>query len=524
MIQTFLFVLLIISSRVISEKSDTFNELLMLEPLPNGNIIATFQFDSDHHVNPHSQYRHFIFPKSIKKLLYKYQIQYMQLSLTQGIWDINRWGLQPNITLSKTNLKMTSNPTGASLWTCSYNLLDDVIWQEFTNVLGALLGASFNLMTPSTIAHPELEYYPDLDPKMIRHSVLPRELVCTENLTPWIKLLPCLDHAGLSLLLNPTRIYRSLYHSMNVCLYNDGEKYQMTLSLMLVLDPSLLKQSAHEWSLQSLFQPIIDSNCKCNLATTTKVLVSLDRIPVPSKNNFKLPPKPSTTIHDNRKWMSYECNNDTIFSEIKITNTQKSSILGSELRSPIHFERRIVDQGQERGLLWIRIRNTDLIHEYHLDYLDILPWQMYLYMHTWRMTITTNNHTNDSFQRHFSYSPALRQRPSVIECSWNMAPGSLIEIILAFDKEHMVLSEYPYDSSRGLDVPGALLIVSNNHSKISYTSISSPSLLLTIPLADDTMPFNVITFTCSIWAVFYGPLFNLLYKPFEAVRKDIKMK
>lgn len=33
-------------------------------------------------------------------------------------------------------------------------------------------------------------------------AALPQEAVCTENLTPWLKLLPCRDAAGLGSLLN----------------------------------------------------------------------------------------------------------------------------------------------------------------------------------------------------------------------------------------------------------------------------------------------------------------------------------
>ncbi len=41
-------------------------------------------------------------------------------------------------------------------------------------------------------------------------AVLPREAVCTENLTPWLKLLPCRDAAGLaSLLANRQRLFAS---------------------------------------------------------------------------------------------------------------------------------------------------------------------------------------------------------------------------------------------------------------------------------------------------------------------------
>jgi hypothetical protein len=48
----------------------------------------------------------------------------------------------------------------------------------------------------------------------IKYAAMPSEAVCTENLTPWMKLLPCRDQSGLGKLLNPVRLYDSLFHSM----------------------------------------------------------------------------------------------------------------------------------------------------------------------------------------------------------------------------------------------------------------------------------------------------------------------
>ncbi|KAL3517813.1 hypothetical protein ACH5RR_020402 [Cinchona calisaya] len=36
----------------------------------------------------------------------------------------------------------------------------------------------------------------------LKYGTLPREAVCTESLTPWLKLLPCRDKAGLSALMD----------------------------------------------------------------------------------------------------------------------------------------------------------------------------------------------------------------------------------------------------------------------------------------------------------------------------------
>ena len=45
-------------------------------------------------------------------------------------------------------------------------------------------------------------------PSQKQYAALPRESVCTENLTPWLKLLPCRDAAGLaSLLLDRRQLF-----------------------------------------------------------------------------------------------------------------------------------------------------------------------------------------------------------------------------------------------------------------------------------------------------------------------------
>lgn len=48
------------------------------------------------------------------------------------------------------------------------------------------------------------------------YAALAHETVCTENLTPWKKLLPCFHKAGLASLLNAVHILNSNYFSISV--------------------------------------------------------------------------------------------------------------------------------------------------------------------------------------------------------------------------------------------------------------------------------------------------------------------
>lgn len=74
------------------------------------------------------------------------------------------------------------------------------------------------------------------------HGSLPREVVCTENLTPFLKLLPCKGKAGVSSLLDGHKLFDASWQSMAidvrpVCA-NDGSKciVEMEQTVDMVLD------------------------------------------------------------------------------------------------------------------------------------------------------------------------------------------------------------------------------------------------------------------------------------------------
>lgn len=48
------------------------------------------------------------------------------------------------------------------------------------------------------------------------HGVLPHEVVCTENLTPFLKLLPCKGKAGISSLLDGHKLFDASWQSMAI--------------------------------------------------------------------------------------------------------------------------------------------------------------------------------------------------------------------------------------------------------------------------------------------------------------------
>ena len=74
----------------------------------------------------------------------------------------------------------------------------DKEWRGLTNVLSGQFCVSLNFIKPENTASPSLSFRRRgvtsstlNDSQTLRYSSLPREIVCTENLTPWKKLLPC---------------------------------------------------------------------------------------------------------------------------------------------------------------------------------------------------------------------------------------------------------------------------------------------------------------------------------------------
>jgi Gpi16 subunit, GPI transamidase component. len=74
----------------------------------------------------------------------------------------------------------------------------DKTWRELAGALSGLLCVSLNFIDSSNSLNPEFTFRPTgivsspaANSSYLRYSTLPREIVCTENLTPWKKLLPC---------------------------------------------------------------------------------------------------------------------------------------------------------------------------------------------------------------------------------------------------------------------------------------------------------------------------------------------
>ena len=125
----------------------------------------------------------------------------------------------------------------------------DQKWLTLTNALSGLFCASLNFIDETRTIRPVMSFSPEGDHPpdsnlRLLHGVLPHEVVCTENLTPFLKLLPCKGKAGISSLLDGHKLFDASWQSMAidvrpVC---EGEEcvleIEQTIDMVLDIDRS----------------------------------------------------------------------------------------------------------------------------------------------------------------------------------------------------------------------------------------------------------------------------------------------
>lgn len=521
----------------------------------------------------------------------------MELSFTQGRWNYDHWGgFDP---ISSSNAK----PPGVELWA----VFDvpkhevDASWKNLTHTLSGLFCASINFLESSTTysAH---EWSFRSSSSGLRYGTLPREAVCTENLTPWLKLLPCRDKAGLSSLMDRPSIYRGFYHSQRLRLtssefHSSGVESGIVLeqALTVVLQPNGHRASKTfssetklqpSWSLSSIFGRKVTG--RCVLANSSNVYLQLERGLVTELENLQ---KDSTITGPDyvgseglsNPGFELSVRPDRVFKEVNSLHRKSSSVLyeysierysvsepfdlglrwkfpivWSCPQAPLHASRFLMGSGNQRGIIAISFISTELREGFlgdnigegrcklQVDIFQVVPWYIKVYYHTLRIFVDGQPQvvTNVVEKMHVSpsedkVSPGVMELVLKFPCAVKSAA-----LTLEFDKGFLHIDEYPPDANQGFDIPSAVIIFPNFQTSIHYlednSSNKSPMLskfeekspvlsyteVLLVPLTtpDFSMPYNVITITCTVFALYFGSLLNVLRRRVGEEERFLKDK
>lgn len=593
-ISLLLFLPMILSSSLAKVVEEEFSEELLLKPLPDRKVLAHFHFQTEAPIADHSFARHHhLFPKSISQLVKKFHVKAMELSFTQGRWNYERWGgFDP---ISSQNAK----PPGVELWA----VFDvpphqvDASWKNLTHSLSGLFCASINFLeSSSSYSAPKWASQSALG--SLRYGSLPREAVCTENLTPWLKLLPCRDKAGLSALMDRPSIYRSFYHSQRLHLtasrvpadgLDSGIILEQTLTVVLQPDFQKAGMSSSDeikiqpsWSLSSIFGRKI--NGRCVLAKSSNVYLQVERGLVNQLENLQKNTAAyaanDTSIDVLRRNLVFEVSNtpDRVHRELEksssimyeysikeyndteqfdLSLTWKYPVVWSSSHAPFYASRFLMGSGNERGSIAISLKSTELTKDFiaannveekcklQVNVLQIVPWYIKVYYHTLQLLVDEKPQAVTDFVEKMSVSPSEdKVSPGVMELVLRF-PCEIKSAVLniEFDKGFLHIDEYPPDANQGFDIPSAIISFPDFHAGLQFSdeSISKSPMLsrlqekspvlsytevLLVPLTtpDFSMPYNVITITCTVFALYFGSLLNVLRRRVGEEERLLKNK
>lgn len=540
-----------------------YNESLHLKPLPRNSLLATFQFEVEslpktityiddskpqHDLSLNTNHYTF-FPRSLGPIIESTNTRQLNLRFTQGWWDSKSWGKLP-----LNGLK--SGGTGVEMWAVieapDYRSAQES-WLKLAESLSGFFCASLNFIDDKITTTPK--YKTELDDDYyvsnsennlyLLRAALPSEPICTENLTPFLKLLPVRGQAGISSLLNGHKVFDSLWHSMSIDIDtqcdNSGCKLRMEQSINSVIDITRsLRRSkeggipkptpgdelrcdddkAHDiwqcfpltdptdlsWSLLSIYGKTIRGPAFIDDPQSTLVHIDVDSnfwdVQV-KKANGEILESSSIVQYQSPPRVSQYITGDYDFDfEFSSTNSTKTLPIETP---PLYVSRSLTGYSQDQGGFRVLFKNPSSENSVDFVYYESLPWFIRLYLHT--LTLKGNGTIKERY-----YKPATdRKRPSHLEFLINVPPGGSLSLTYQFDKSLLLYAEYPPDANHGFSIEPAVISILNESQENVY-QLRTTSLLLNLPTPDFSMPYNVIILTCTIMSLAFGSVFNLLTK------------
>lgn len=194
-----------------------YHEQLLLRPLPPDALLASFSFRSNETTAAFARQHFGYFPRSLGQILQHAHAHELHLRFSVGRWDADHWGQRPWNGARE-------GGTGVELWAwvdADNEAQAAERWRTLTHALSGLFCASLNFIDATKTIRPAMAFAPEgQHPSPARlhllHGTLPHEVVCTENLTPFLKLLPCKGKAGIASLLDGHRLCDAAFQTMAV--------------------------------------------------------------------------------------------------------------------------------------------------------------------------------------------------------------------------------------------------------------------------------------------------------------------
>lgn len=228
--------------------SYSYTESLDVYHLPaNGQLMTSFTWNFDSRED--SAY----FPRQLFQLSKAFSFEKLEMFQTIGRWWSDEWGLCPG--------SGKAAPYGSFIQATS--LKDHSRWRLLLETICDLLGLAFNNGWSMETSVGQIE-----DRNSIQ-ALMPREPLCTENLSRWLLMLPCGSEYGIASILNPRKVFANRYHSLQLTLEKRGESVSLLANLSLVFAWNLWHNN--DWTLARIFSKSFGPICPLSDETLIKV-------------------------------------------------------------------------------------------------------------------------------------------------------------------------------------------------------------------------------------------------------------
>ena len=500
-----------------------YQEQLNLHPLPLGALLASFNFQSNQSISSYDDQNFSFFPRALGQILQHTSAKELHLRFSTGRWNADAWGKRPWQGTKE-------GATGVELWAWIEAESDEESfrkWTTLTQSLSGLFCASLNFIDGTRTTRPVATFskqgdHGDAANRLrLLHGVLPGEVVCTENLTPFLKLLPCKGKAGIGALLDGHTVFDAAWQSMAIdtrpvcplssaeCHMEISQTIDMTLDIerakrprdkpiprpvpadQLVCDESkpyhsqdtcYPRVSSEElaWSIEEVFGrkipgacPLIEDDWKpvcLHVPHERKVYVPFGAFEVKSPPHEKGP--------------QYRCYHFRPEEEFSLeVRPQRLKTPYPLLQEPIKVERTMIGHGAAEGGIRTILENraSSGSEPVELVYFETLPWFMRTFVHTLKAQTTSLllpsssssgnssvSHrsstaaaiSNNDIVKNLFYRPAIdRERGTQLEVHLSIPAASTVSLTYDFEKAILRYTEYPPDANRGFNVAPAIVKV-----------------------------------------------------------------
>lgn len=583
--QRFFFVLFLFSACLALRD---YNESLVLQPLPRNKLLASFEFHlrslpesltfyddlgDDESIDRFRGNNYQYFSRNLGQIIERSNVRELHLRFTQGWWDAEEWGKLP------ANGKR-SGGTGVEIWSVieAPNLSSaKESWFRLSKQLSGFFCASLNFVDDSITTFPGSNAVPTGDNYIFNGNnslyvlrvALPSEPICTENLTPFLKLLPTRGKTGVSSLLEGHKVYDSLWHSMSIDINTtcDSENGKCHFDMQQSLDSAIDLMRSKRRLVEGIPKPTPGDELRCDeskphdiwkcfpLGDPISLTWNLETIFGRKLKNpaFDIDDKTSMVVLRKCPGCSYELMHSggshkpgLIEDESSLRyfigraeeidfqfETQNSTLISATSKPPLHISRSLSGYSLDHGGMRTVFHNPNADSAITFNYFETLPWYMRLFLNTLRVELKNGEVVSYAKERSYIkkrlYRPSIdRARPSHLEFEIELPPLETISLSYEYDKSLLLYSEYPPDANHGYEIAPAVVIVFADG--LPIYEMRSTSSLLSLPTPDFSMPYNVIILTCTTMSLIFGSLFNLLTKKvvteeeFEKLSSQSKLK